>query len=219
MGMSAAAELFRTSGKTVRKWANRYDKFGTAGLLDQHRAPHKQTRKIPSEVEQQVVKLRHEHPTLGARQLIREFGLPLRHGTVDKILKAHNLIQPPKNKFSQQEEEARMATLLEAFGSQGIPDDMEGDALSSPFEIENLVLELKRLLLANGWTEGEKLDARSRNAALCIHFCMLLEPFKTPATSHEEFKETPQEANPGLLPGFTSDDWQQLVCCPISNWH
>lgn len=101
-----------------------------------------------------------------------------------------------------------MARLLEAFGSQGIPDDMEGDALSSPFEIQNLVLELKRVLLANAWTEGEKLDARARNAALCIHFGMLLERLRTRATDRET---GPEETNPGVLPDSATDDWQQLV--------
>ena len=71
------ARLFQTTVPTVRKWLRRYQQQGPRGLIELSRAPHRQPGKTPPEVEQQVVALRQQLFTFGARRLIREFDLPL----------------------------------------------------------------------------------------------------------------------------------------------
>ncbi|MCD6506412.1 helix-turn-helix domain-containing protein [Candidatus Poribacteria bacterium] len=38
-GISKAAELFKTSRNTVRKWLKRYHQYGEGGLKDRSRGP------------------------------------------------------------------------------------------------------------------------------------------------------------------------------------
>src|SRR3989337_293536 len=78
-GIKATARLFQTTVPTVRKWLRRYQQQGPSGLVEQSRAPHHPAGKTPPDVEQQVVDLRRQLPTFGARRLIREFDLPLSH--------------------------------------------------------------------------------------------------------------------------------------------
>jgi len=195
-GIKAAARSFQTTPRTVRKWLRRYGQFGAMGLLDRSRAPLNQPRKIPPDLEQRVVSLRREHPSYGARRLIREFGLPLSHGAVERILHAKKLVQSREGRSGQTEEEARMASLLKAFGSQGIPGDMGGDAESNQFSIPNLARELKRVMLKSGSQECEQLNANVRNGALVIHFCMLLERFQAHISADQDSKETLQADEP-----------------------
>jgi transposase InsO family protein len=48
------------STKTFYKWRNRYEEEGLAGLYERSRRPHSLAKKLPDEVEDQVVRLRHE---------------------------------------------------------------------------------------------------------------------------------------------------------------
>lgn len=66
------AELCRTSGvarKTGYKWIERFKCEGWGGLDDQSRAPRRHPHAIGDELENDIVGLRQQHPTWGARKL------------------------------------------------------------------------------------------------------------------------------------------------------
>src|SRR5208283_5072685 len=70
-GIKPTARLFATTVPTVRKWLRRFQQHGPSGLAERSRAPHRQARQTSPELEQQVVALRQQLPTFGARRLIR----------------------------------------------------------------------------------------------------------------------------------------------------
>src|SRR5712664_3564203 len=92
-GIKPTARLFQTTVPTVRKWLRRYQQQGPRGLIELSRAPHLQPGKTALALEQQVVALRQQLPTFGARRLIREFDLPMSHRALERIWRAHGLLK------------------------------------------------------------------------------------------------------------------------------
>src|SRR2546422_1803751 len=107
-GIKPTARLFATTVPTVRKWLRRYQQLGPSGLLEQSRAPRRQPRETSPEVEQQVVALRQQLPTFGARRLIREFDLPLSHRALERIWRTHGLLQKRKKKYQRKQDLAHI---------------------------------------------------------------------------------------------------------------
>lgn len=107
-GIKPTARLFTTSIPTVRKWLRRYQQHGPSGLREHSRAPHRQPRKTPPEIEQQVVALRRQLPTFGARRLIREFELPLSHRALERIWRAHDLMKKRRKKYQRKQDLAHI---------------------------------------------------------------------------------------------------------------
>lgn len=100
-GIKPTARLFATTIPTVRKWPRRYQQHGPSGLREHSRAPLRQPRKTSPEIEQQVVALRQQLPTFGARRLIREFDLPLSHRALERIWRAHDLMKKRRKKYQR----------------------------------------------------------------------------------------------------------------------
>jgi transposase len=107
-GLKPTARLFATTVPTVRKWLRRFQQHGPSGLLERSRAPHRQARQTSPEVEQQVVALRQQLPTFGARRLIREFDLPLSHRALERIWRAQGLLQKRKKKYQRKQDLAHI---------------------------------------------------------------------------------------------------------------
>jgi len=103
-GLMAAARAFRTTRRTVRKWARRYQAQGPSGLVERSRAPHHQPRRTSPPTERVVVALRRQLPTSGARRLIGEFDLPLGHQALERIWRAHGLIQRRRRKYQRKQD-------------------------------------------------------------------------------------------------------------------
>jgi transposase len=114
-GIKPTARLFATTVPTVRKWLRRYQLQGPSGLVAQPRAPHRQPRKTSLEVEQQVVELRQQLPTFGARRLIREFDLPLSHRALERIWRAHGLIRKRRKKYQRKQDLAAVKATWRLF--------------------------------------------------------------------------------------------------------
>jgi transposase len=114
-GIKPAARAFATTVPTVRKWLRRYQQKGPSGLLAQSRAPHHQPRKTPPEIEQQVVALRQQLPTFGARRLIREFDLPLSHRALERIWRAHGLLRKRRKKYQRKQDLATVKATWRLF--------------------------------------------------------------------------------------------------------
>jgi len=114
-GLKAAARAFQTTRRTVRKWVRRYQQQGPSGLLARSRAPHHQPRQTRREIEQQVVALRRRLPTFGARRLIREFDLPLSHRALERIWRAHGLIERRRRKYQRKQDLAAVKATWRLF--------------------------------------------------------------------------------------------------------
>lgn len=114
-GIKPTARLFQTTVPTVRKWLRRYQQHGLRGLLELSRAPHHQPGKTPADLEQQVVALRQQLPTFGARRLIREFDLPLSHRALERIWRAHGLLHPRRRKYQRKQDLAHIKATWRLF--------------------------------------------------------------------------------------------------------
>ncbi len=114
-GIKPTARLFATTVPTVRKWLRRYQQLGPSGLLEQSRAPRRQPRKTPPQVEQQVVELRQQLPTFGARRLIREFALPLSHRALERIWRSHGLMKKRRRKYQRKQDLAEVKATWRLF--------------------------------------------------------------------------------------------------------
>jgi transposase len=107
-GIKAAARAFHTTVPTVRKWGRRYKAHGLEGLKELSRAPHSCPHKITGELAQRVVELRRQLPTFGARRLQLEWELPLGHTAIERILRAHGLVQPRRRKYQRKQDLAAL---------------------------------------------------------------------------------------------------------------
>jgi transposase len=86
-----ASVRHHTTVPTVRKWLRRFQQYGPSGLAERSRDPHRQARQSFPEIEQQVVALRQQLPTFGARRLIREFDFSVSHRALERIWRCHGL--------------------------------------------------------------------------------------------------------------------------------
>src|SRR5438309_11898019 len=64
-----AAQLWGVSRETWHKWRRRYDSEGIAGLADRSTRPKDFLRRIDGSVEDELVRLRTDHPRGGARPI------------------------------------------------------------------------------------------------------------------------------------------------------
>lgn len=97
-GIKPVARLYGTSKNTVKKWLNRYKEKGTAGIVEESRAPHHIPHKTGKDVEEIVLKHRESKPGWGAKRLKIDFEIPCSHGAASRILKEHGKIKGRKKK-------------------------------------------------------------------------------------------------------------------------
>ncbi len=114
-GIKPTARLFQTTVPTVRKWLRRYQQLGLVGLQEHSRAPHHQPQRTSAAIEQQVVALRQQLPTFGARRLIREFDLPLSHRALERIWHCHGLMPKRRRKYQRKQDLAAIKATWRLF--------------------------------------------------------------------------------------------------------
>ena len=78
-----AAERYDVSWKTAKKWADRYQAEGSAGMIDRSSAPHRQPNRTPAPVVRKIVHLRWKQ-RLGPVEIGDQLGLP--SSTVHAVL-------------------------------------------------------------------------------------------------------------------------------------
>jgi transposase InsO family protein len=78
-----AAERYDVSWKTAKKWADRYQREGSAGMVDRSSAPHRQPHRTPAPVVRKIVHLRWKQ-RLGPVEIGDRLGLPA--STVHAVL-------------------------------------------------------------------------------------------------------------------------------------
>lgn len=72
VGISETARIYGTTRKTVRKWLNRYKRYGISGLEDLSRAPKSSPLKMSKEEEKKIIEIRRFQPYLGAMRIREE---------------------------------------------------------------------------------------------------------------------------------------------------
>ena len=70
-----AAERYDVSWKTAKKWADRYETDGPAGMVDRSSRPHRQPNRTPAPVVRKIVHLRWKH-RLGPVEIGDRLGRP-----------------------------------------------------------------------------------------------------------------------------------------------
>jgi len=90
-GIKAAARVFHTTPKTVRKWVSRWRMNPDQSLIDRRKTRVARPARI-SPVEKEIaVRLKLEHPSWGALKIKREFGLRISEKSIRKIWKEREL--------------------------------------------------------------------------------------------------------------------------------
>ena len=85
-GIKPTARLFATTVPTVRKWLRRFQQHGPSGLARSlARSSPPVSQNAARLAKRNWSTLRKSLPTFGARRLIREFDLPIRHGALERI--------------------------------------------------------------------------------------------------------------------------------------
>src|SRR3984893_9526711 len=107
-GIKPTARLFATTVPTVRKWVRRYQQQGPSRLLALSRARHRQAHKPPPGREAHLLELRKTLPPFGSRRLIREFDLPISHGTLERIWRQHGLLKKRRRKYQRKQDLAHI---------------------------------------------------------------------------------------------------------------
>src|SRR5258708_34563231 len=113
--MTPTPPLLQPAAPPVRKWVRRYQQQGPRGLPELPRAPHPHPGKTPADIEQQVVALRRQLFTFGARRLIREFDLPLSHRALERIWRQHGLLQKRQRKYQRKQDLAHIKATWRVF--------------------------------------------------------------------------------------------------------
>lgn len=85
IGVKPTAKLFNTSPHVVRKWRDRFQAEGYAGLADRSHRPHHSPRATPQHVKEQIIALKRTYKRLGAEQVRVLENLPQAPKTMRKI--------------------------------------------------------------------------------------------------------------------------------------
>ncbi|UCG82773.1 MAG: transposase [Dehalococcoidia bacterium] len=119
-GISSAAQEYKTSRVTVRKWVRRYREEGLEGLKDRKRAPGHIPHKLKPEEEDRIVELRQNHPSWGSRRLIDRYQVKGSHGAVHRVIKQNNLIKPKKRRWRKRKDLSELKKRMEFFENSQI---------------------------------------------------------------------------------------------------
>jgi len=98
IGVKPTARAFITTPKTVRKWRDRYQAEGPAGLHGRSRRPKTCPHKTSAADEATVLAQRRRTPGFGAERLKHEFELKPSVGAISRIVRQHGLTRKPKKK-------------------------------------------------------------------------------------------------------------------------
>ena len=96
LSFTELCEHYGISRTVGYKWVARYESAGLEGLRDQSRRPHSSPTRTAPDVVEQILAVRHKHPTWGGRKI---HGFLERHGaaalpgasTIDELLRRHGL--------------------------------------------------------------------------------------------------------------------------------
>ena len=99
VGISETARIYGTIRKTVRKWHNRYKRYGISGLEDLSRAPKSSPLKMSKEEEKRIIEIRKFQPYLGAMRIREEHNIKRSPSAIQRVLKGAGLVRRRKKKY------------------------------------------------------------------------------------------------------------------------
>lgn len=99
------APLFKVTRRSVQKWIKRFEEGGWEALEEKSRAPHNVPNQTPSDVVDQLLRLKADHPLDGPAKLVvmmedREGNRPMAVSTAGEHLKKHGMVRPRKRRRS-----------------------------------------------------------------------------------------------------------------------
>jgi transposase len=103
-GIKAAARVFKTTSKTVRKWRSRYQPGTLKGLEDQSKAPKSLKCQIPPEQRRKAIALKKKLGNIGAGWIKREFGLSISEKAIRKVWKTEGLLRKKRRKHKTKQD-------------------------------------------------------------------------------------------------------------------
>ena len=99
---SAVALRYGISRATLNRWIQRYEGAGEDGLMPWSRTPFRSPRQIPFDLEDDIFRMRKEHPRWGARriaaELVRRGTDPPATSTIHQVLVRNGLLVPRAKK-------------------------------------------------------------------------------------------------------------------------
>ena len=95
--ITAAAKRFATTRNTVKKWLQRFEKHGKAGLVEQSRAPKSCPHKTHPNTERRIIRLR-LNANFSARRLKDEYEIDASEGAIARIIRQHGLSRKQRRK-------------------------------------------------------------------------------------------------------------------------
>jgi len=101
LGVKPTARIYKTSAPSVRKWRDRFEDEGSAGLRDRSRAPHSCPHKLPKEAEDTITTLRKRLPGFGAEHLKDEFDLPWGVNSIARVIRQNCKTRIKKKKHQK----------------------------------------------------------------------------------------------------------------------
>lgn len=84
--------IYGVSERTLRRWRTAYCLDGVEGLVPGSTAPKKQGRRIPESLRVRILRLKHKHPSWGARRIKYQYDLPVHWKTVHNVIKRNGLL-------------------------------------------------------------------------------------------------------------------------------
>jgi transposase len=95
-----AAERFKTTPRTVRKWLRRFD-GKMASLAEHSRAPIHRPRKLSKTAERKILRVKKRAPRFSAKRLKLEFELPYSVKAIRRVCNEHGLTRKYRRKKQQ----------------------------------------------------------------------------------------------------------------------
>ncbi len=97
-GIKEISSVMGISVRAIRRWVRRYRRGGTAGLTLHKPGPKKGTNSIPNNLRTKIIRLKHRHPSWGARRIKYQYDLPCHWTTVHRVIKSNGMLVRVKSK-------------------------------------------------------------------------------------------------------------------------
>lgn len=86
------SQLYGVSERTLRRWANAYEKGGIDALRPISTAPKRFKNATSTYLQNRIIRIKGKYPAWGARRIKHQFNLPVSWRTVHKVLKNNDLL-------------------------------------------------------------------------------------------------------------------------------
>ena len=84
--------IFGVSRRTLTRWVRKYRNGGIKGLEAKRRGPRLGVRRISKRLEQRIIRLKHKHPSWGARRIKYQYDLRCHWATVHRVIKSNGML-------------------------------------------------------------------------------------------------------------------------------